>query len=163
MKLAKHGKESPGPLAPVMRAWTPFWPFNRLQEDIDELFEEPFRRWFAPARGFLEAWGPVVDVYEGKDNIFVKAEIPGMNKEDIEVYMSNSLLNIVGERKAEAEYKGAECYRSERHFGRFHRTVALPAPVEPNKIEAHYKDGVLTVTCPKTEEAKRKEVEVKIE
>jgi HSP20 family protein len=76
--------------------------------------------------------------------------------------MTEGLLNIAGERKEEAEFKDSESYRSERYFGHFHRSISLPAVVEANKIEAHYKDGVLTVTCPKTEEAKRKQVEIKV-
>jgi HSP20 family protein len=163
MKLAKHSKEKSGALAPVSRAWTPFGPLKRLQEDIDRLFEAPFGGWLAPAREMLEAWGPVVDVYEDKNNVVVKVEIPGMKKEEIEVYMDAGLLNIAGERKEEIEHKGAERHRSERYFGRFHRSFSLPTLVEAKKIEAHYKDGVLTVTCPKTEEAKRKEVEIKVE
>lgn len=163
MKLVKHGKETSEPLAPVSRAWTPFWPLRRLQEDIDRLFEEPFGGWLAPTRGLLETWVPAADVYEDKENVFVKVELPGMKREQIEVSMSGEMLNISGERKEEAEFKGAESYRRERYFGRFHRSVSLPTAVEAKKIEAHYKDGILMVTCPKTEEAKRKEIEIKVE
>lgn len=163
MKLVKHGKEKSGPLAPVSGAGSPFWPLRRLQEDIDRLLVEPFGGWFPPTEGFLEAWGPAVDVDEDKDNVFVKAELPGMKKEEIQVSLSGDMLNIAGQRKEEAEFKGAKSYRSERYFGRFDRSVRLPAAVEAGKIEAHYKDGVLTLTCPKTEEAKRKQVEIKID
>ena len=163
MKLIKHGKVESGPLATVSRGWSPFWPLNRMQEDFDRLFDEPFGRWLAPTRGFFHGWGPAIDVYEDKDNVLVKVEIPGMKKEEIEVYITEDLLDISGERKEETEFKSAESYRSERYFGRFHRSITLPTAVEANKIEAHYKDGVLTVTCPKTEEAKRKQVEVKVD
>jgi len=163
MKLVKHGKERSGPLAPVSRGQAPFWPLRRLQEDIDRLFEQPFGGWLAPTPAFFEGWGPTVDVYEDKDNVFVKAELPGMKREQLEVSLMDGMLNISGERKEEAEYKGAESYRSERYFGRFYRSIPLPAPVEAKKLEAHYKDGILTVTCPKTEEAKRKQVEIKID
>jgi len=95
----------------------------------------------------LVAWGPAVDVDEYKDNVFVKAELPGMKKDEIEVSMSGNMLNIAGQRKEEAEFKGAKSYRSERYFGRFQRSVRLPATVKARKIEAHYKDGVLTLTC----------------
>jgi HSP20 family protein len=163
MKLVKHGKEKTGPLAPMSRGMTPFGPLKRLQEDIDRLFEEPFGGWLAPTQGFFEGWGPTVDVCEDKDNVFVKAELPGMKKEDIAVSMTGEMLNISGERKEEAEFKDAQSYRSERYFGRFQRSIRLPAAVEAGKIEAHYKDGVLTVTCPKTEDAKRKQVEIKVD
>ncbi|HWI57164.1 MAG TPA: Hsp20/alpha crystallin family protein [Bacillota bacterium] len=163
MKLAKRGKEPSGPLAPVSRAWSPFWPLDRLQEDIDRLLEEPFGGWLTPSGAFTETWDPVLDVYEDKENVVVKAELPGIKKEEIKVYMTDGMLNLAGERKQETETKRAGVYRSERYFGRFHRAIALPMPVEPNKIQAHYQDGVLTITCPKTEEAKRKQVEIKVE
>jgi HSP20 family protein len=162
MKLAKHGKRVARPLAPVSRAWTPFLPLQRLQADIDRLFEEPMGGWLTPTP-FLETWGPPVDVYEDKHNVFVKVELPGMKKEELEVAMSNGMLTISGERKEETESKGTESYRSERYFGRFSRSIELPAPIEEKRIEAHYKDGVLTVTCPKTEEAKRRQVEIKVD
>jgi HSP20 family protein len=163
MKLVKHGKEKSGPLTPVSRGWSPLAPLRRLQQDIDRLFEEPFGELLSPTRGLTEVWGPAVDVYEDKANVFVKVEIPGMKKEDIEVYMTGEMLNIAGELREEAEHKGAESYRSERYFGRFHRSIPLPTSVEAGKIKAQYKDGVLTITCPKTEEAKRKEVGIKVE
>ncbi len=166
MKLMKHAKEKSAalvPLSPVSSAWSPLWPLRRLRDDIDRLFEEPFGEWPAPFGGFLDQWGPPVDVYQDKDKVVVKVEIPGMKKEDIEISMVGDLLNISGERKEETEHKGAESYRSERYFGRFHRSFPLPVAVEAGKIEAHYKDGVLTITCPKTEEAKRKHIEIKVE
>jgi HSP20 family protein len=163
MKLVKHGKVKTGTLAPVPRARSPYWPLRRLQENIDRLFEEPFGGWPAPTHGLLERWGPAVDVDEDKDNVFVRTKLPGMKKKEIEVSMSGEMLSIAGERKEEAEFKGAKSYRKERYLGRFHRCIRLPAAVEATKIEAHYKDGILTVTCPKTDEAKRKQVEIKIE
>lgn len=162
MKLVKH-KQKAGPMVPVSSAWPPFWGLRRLQNDIDRLFEEPFAGWLAPTSDFLEPWGPVADVFEDKNSFIVKVEIPGMKKEEIEVYMTEGSLNIAGERKEETEFKYAESYRSERYFGRFHRSIALPLAVQANKIEAHYKEGVLTVTCPKAEEAKRKQIGIKVE
>lgn len=163
MKLVKREKEKSGPPAPVSGAFAPFWPMRRLQSEIDRLFEEPFGTWLTPDGPFLEGWLPAVDVLEDKNNVIVKAEIPGMKKEEFEVYLTGENLNISGERKVETEEKSAETYRAERYFGSFHRSIPLPAPVDASKIEAHYKDGILTVTCPKTEEAKRKQVEVKVD
>ena len=163
MKLAKHSNAKSGTLVPASRAWSPLWPLRRLREDIDRLFEQPLSGWLAPAAGLFEGWGPTLDVYEDKDNVIVKAELPGLKREEIQVSMLGEMLTISGERKQETEHKGAESYRSERYFGRFQRSLSLPAPVDPKRIEAHYKDGVLTVTCPKTEEAKRKQVEIKVE
>lgn len=163
MKLAKREKEKSGSLTPVSRGITPFWPMRRLQSEIDRLFEEPFGAWLTPDGPFAETWLPPVDVYEDKNNVLVQAEIPGMKKEEFEVYMSGENLIIAGERKAETEEKGPGMYRAERYFGRFHRSIPLPTPVDGSRIDAHYKDGVLTITCPKTEAAKPKQVEVKID
>ena len=98
MKLAKRDKRENRSLVPVSRAWTPFRQWGRLHDEIDRLFEEPFGGWLAPTTSLYEGWSPTVEVYEDKDNVFVKAEIPGMKKEDIEVFISNDMLNIAGER-----------------------------------------------------------------
>jgi HSP20 family protein len=162
MKLVKHEKEKAGRLAPISSRWSPMWPLSRLQSDIDRLFE-PLERWFLPTAETLETWAPAIDVYEDKDTVFVKAELPGMKKEEIEVSVRDEMLHISGERKEETEYKGAETYRAERYFGRFYRSMPLPVAVEENKIEAHYENGVLTIKCPKTEEAKRKQIAIKVD
>lgn len=163
MKLAKHREAKEGSLAPVPRALTPFWPLRRWQNELDRFFEDPLASWLTPSESFYEAWTPAVNVYEEKDNVIVKAELPGMKKEELEVYLTGDHLNIAGERKFENEEKTAKLYRSESYFGRFHRSVRLPSPVKAEKIAAHYKDGILSITCPKTEEAKRKEIEIKVE
>ena len=163
MKLAKHHEAKGRSLAPVSKAFASLWPLRRLQSEIDRLFDDPFSGWLSPLETFGETWSPAVSVCEEKNNVVVKAELPGMKKEELEVYMTGDSLNITGERKAESEEKAAESYRSERYFGHFHRSIPLPTPVKSEKIEAHYRDGILTITCPKTEEAKRKPVEIRIE
>jgi HSP20 family protein len=110
----------------------------------------------------LSGSAPVVDIYEDKDNFVVKAELPGMKKEDIDVSLHDGSLSISGERKGEKKWEEAEVYRAERFFGRFQRTVALPAPVASGGIKAQYKDGILTVTLPKAEEAKPKQIDVQV-
>ncbi len=161
MKLVKREKEKSGALTPVSRAFSPFWPMRRLQSEIDRLFEDPFAGWLSPGPPLSEAWLPAVDVHEDKNNVVVQAEITGMKKEEFEVYLSGDDLVIAGERKSESEEQRAGRYRAERYFGRFDRRIALPSAVDGSKIDAHYKDGVLTVTCPKTEEAKPKPIAVK--
>ena len=139
MKLAKHAKAKPVALAPVRREQPPFWPFSplsRLHREIDQLFAEPFGGWLAPAAPFVEGWAPAVDVYEDKDNFVVKAELPGMKKEDIDVSLHDGSLSISGERKSEDKHEDSEVYRSERFFGRFQRTLTLPAPVAADKVKA---------------------------
>jgi HSP20 family protein len=105
---------------------------------------------------------PPLDVFEDKDNLIVRAEVPGMKREDIDVSFHDGVLTLSGERKSEEKYSEAETYRSERFLGRFQRTVTLPTPVDADKVKANYKDGILTVTLPKTEEAKPKQIEVNV-
>jgi len=162
MKLAKHHETEKRSLAPVSRTLSPFGPMQRWQHQIERLFERPFGSWFLDEPS-MEDWMPAINVYEEKNNVVVKAELPGMKKEEFEIYLSGDHLNIAGERKEESEEKTADTYRSERYFGRFHRAIPLPSPVKGDAIEAHYKDGILTVTCPKTEAARRKNVEVKVD
>jgi HSP20 family protein len=133
---------------------------NRLHREIDRLFEEPFG-FLTPSTSFFEGWTPAVDIYEDNDKYVLKAELPGMKKEDIDVSLDGSTLTVSGERKHEEEKKEGESYRSERFFGRFQRSVTLPAAIQANKIDATYKDGILTITLPKAEEAKRKQIQVK--
>ena len=160
MKLTPRRQDTRALTRPTR--WSPFTQLNRLREEINRVFEEPFGGFVDPASGFFEGWTPSLDVYEDKDTITVKAELPGMKKEEIEVSFTGDALTISGERKQEQENKSGEMYRSERYFGRFQRSVTLPQPVDPNKIQASYKEGILTVTCHKSEEAKRKQVGVHV-
>ena len=114
-----------------------------------------------PGTSFFEGWEPAVDVYEDKDKITVRAELPGMKQPDIQLSVESNTLTISGERKREEERQQGDTFRSERFYGRFQRSLTLPQPVDSGNIKATYKDGVLTVICPKSEEAKRKQIEVK--
>jgi HSP20 family protein len=127
---------------------------------LDRFFEAPFGDWARSSSQLLGVWTPALDVSETKDNYIVKAELPGMKKEDIEVSLHDGCLSISGERKAEEKSEGAEVYRAERFVGRFQRALTLPAPVAGDKVKAEYKDGILTVTLPKTEEAKPKTITI---
>ena len=106
---------------------------------------------------------PAVDVYEEKDDVVIKAEIPGLSKEDISVQVTNSTLTIKGDKKREQEVKEDDYYRCERSFGSFTRAVALPCEVKADQVKASFKNGVLEIRMPKTEEAKKKAVTVKID
>ena len=136
---------------------SPLGRLTNLREELEHLFESPLSR----ATEFL-GWTPAFDVYEEKDNFVVKAELPGMKKEDINVSLHDGDLIISGERKSETKGEGTEVYRAERFFGKFQRSVSLPATVAANSVKAEYKDGVLTVTLPKSEEAKPRQIEVKV-
>jgi HSP20 family protein len=105
----------------------------------------------------------VVDVFEEKDDIVVKAEIPGIDKDNIEVNLSDHILTIKGQKKKEEEVKEENYYRSERSYGSFVRTLELPKEVHADKVKANFKNGVLEVRMPKTEEAKAKEIKVQVE
>ena len=142
--------------------WTPGNQLGRLRNQINRLFEFPFGADLTGPSS-LEAWSPVVDVFENKDHVTVKAEVPGMRKEDIDVSVEGNTLSICGERREQKEEgKGTSNYRSERFFGRFYRSVPLPSAIDSGKVAAKYQDGVLTVTLPKTEEAKRKKIDVQV-
>lgn len=140
---------------PGLGNWAGFGRLSSLRDELDQLFG-------APLAEFGLGSTPALDVHEDKDNFVVKIEVPGMKKEDIDVTLQDGALSISGERKSEEKFEGAEVYRSERFFGRFQRTVSLPASVAADKIKAQYKDGVLTVTLPKTEEAKPKQINVQV-
>jgi len=142
-------------------AWPTFGRLSSLRDELDRLFESPFAG-LTNASQLLSGWTPALDVYEDKENFIVKAELPEMKNEDIDVSLHDGSLSISGERKSETKHEDAEVYRAERFFGRFQRTVTLPAPVAADKVKAQYKDGVLTVTLPKTEEAKPKQIDVSV-
>lgn len=141
--------------------WPTFGQLSSWRDEIERLFEGPLAE---SARGsqLLSGGTPALDVFEDKDNVLVKAELPGMKKDEIEVSLYDGTLNISGERKNESKLENAEVYRAERFFGRFQRSVSLPTPVASDKVSAQYKDGILSITLPKTEEAKPKHIEVKV-
>lgn len=139
--------------------------FDRMVEDF---WRRPFptlmrpERWW-PAEADMILRMPAVDVYEEKDHVIIKAEIPGLAKEDISVQVTDSTLMIKGEKKREEEVKEDDYYRCERSFGSFSRAVGLPCEVKADQVKASFKNGVLEVRMPKTEEAKKKAITVKID
>lgn len=141
--------------------WKPFREVSRLRREMDRLWDDffgPGRRALRP----LEAeWAPAVDVSETADKVVVKAEVPGIEAKDIDISLSGDVLTIKGEKKSEREEKKENYHLVERSYGSFSRSLRLPAAVKADKIEASYKQGVLTVTCPKKEEVKPKAIEVK--
>ena len=141
--------------------WRPFGELSSLRREMDKLWnrslgESPF------ARTFTESWLPSVDISETKDNFVVKAELPGLEAKDVNVSISGDILTIKGEKKAEEEEKDEHYHRIERYSGSFQRVFQLPIGVKGDKIEATFDKGVLKVTLPKVEEAKKNEIEVKV-
>ncbi len=151
----------------IMTRWDEMdrW-FDRMTEGF---WQRPFAGMpslFGKERLALPSIGlrmPTIDLYEDNDAIVVKADIPGLAKEEIELTVSGDLMTIKGEKKKEEEVKEKDYYRRERSYGSFARTVQLPCEVKGDDIRANFKDGVLEIRCPKTEEAKKKSVSVKIE
>ncbi len=134
-------------------------PASTLQDELDQLFGQAFGR---TRESVLSGWSPALDLYDNAEKTVVKAELPGLKKEDINISLQDGVLTVSGERKEEKEFETAETYRSERLLGRFQRSIRLPSPVETDKIKATYTDGVLTVTLPKTEAAKPKNIPVNV-
>src|SRR5262245_24780635 len=139
--------------------FTPFADdFQALQERINRIFQDT-----ALSRAEDEtigAWAPSCDIYEEGDSIIVKAELPGVEKSDIDVQVENNVLTLRGERKRDKEVKSENLYRTERFYGAFSRSFTLPVTVDTGKIRAEYKDGVLQVILPKVEEAKPRRINV---
>lgn len=169
----KKGKGVP---VQVVRSAAPVprWDWDR---DVERLFDgwfDDFRhalhwprlwspeRWL-PSRETMRLRAPAVDVYDEKDEVVVKADLPGVAKDEIEVSLSDSRLTIKGEKRKEEEIKEEDYYRWERAYGAFARTVDLPAAVRADLVTATFKDGVLEVRLPKTDQAKPKSVNVKVE
>jgi HSP20 family protein len=164
--MAKEVKET----KPAVRQRTELapWRFSDVDRMFEDWFEDfwsrPFpRMWpgFGRLRGIsLEA--PALDVYEQKDDVIVKAEIPGLTKDEIDITMEGNTLTIKGEKKKEEEVKEEDYYRCERTYGAFSRSIDLPVTVQTDKVNASFKNGVLEVRLPKTEEAKKNVVKVKV-
>jgi HSP20 family protein len=139
-------------------------PFGALQKRVNRLFEQSFGPLPFPTEEALSAigWAPYCDVYETDGEIVVKAELPGLKNEDVKVSFEQGILTITGERKFAEETKRENYIRIERSYGNFSRRFALPDSVDPNKMNAEFKDGLLQVTLQKTEEAKPKQIEIKV-
>jgi len=142
---------------PEFWGWSAFDQLANLREEMNRFFERPHSNGGSDA---FNAWAPALDLYEDNENIIVRAELPGMNKQDIDVSLHENIITISGERRNEKKYEASETSRQERVFGRFTRSLSLPKVVNASKVTASYKDGVLTVTLPKAEEAKPRQIEI---
>jgi HSP20 family protein len=138
----------------------PFRGFSTLQDQFNRLSNESFRN--HPEESALTTWAPSVDIYETPNELVVKADLPDVNEQDIDVRVENNLLTIRGERKFEKSVSEENYLRVERTYGSFSRSFSLPNTVNPEAIGAEYKNGVLTVTLPKREESKPRQVKVTV-
>jgi HSP20 family protein len=132
-----------------------------IQDEINRLFDSTLGRRAFERTGLFEGeWAPPVDVLEDQNRIVVRAELPGMTDEDVEVSILGDTLTIKGEKKKEEEVKDRHYHRLERAYGGFHRSVTLPGSVASDKAKASFKDGILEIEMPKKEEAKPKQIKV---
>jgi HSP20 family protein len=162
--MAKKNKDKE---TKTVTPWRPFMDLARWERDMMEDFFGRRMRPLWPARFFgsgeMEFIAPTIDVYEEKDNLVVKAELPGIDKDNIKLNLTDHTLTIKGEKKKEEEVNRENYYRSERSYGSFVRTVELPTDVHADRVKASFKNGVLEVRMPKTEQAKAKEIKVNVE
>ncbi len=149
MNLVKRKNETERPLA-------------RLRDEMDDLFGRFLYDWDWPGLAPMHhGWMPSMEVSEKDDKILVKAELPGVETKDVDVTVQNNVLTITGEKKEEHEEKHEGYFHTERRYGSFRRDIQLPSGIDENHVEAACKDGVLTITLPKSEQAKPKKIEVK--
>ncbi len=143
--------------------WDPFREMRALQDRINRLFEAPLGKHGRTEDSMLtDGWFPPVDIREDANSIYLKAEIPGVKKEDLNISLDNDVLTIKGEKKQENDVKEENFHRMERYYGSFSRSFSLPSGVDPTKVNATYKDGILTLTLSKKEESKPKKIDVKV-
>lgn len=141
----------------MLARWDPFHDLMRLSDRLNRVVADSSRSADDQTFG---AWAPAVDIFERGDNLVLRAELPGVDRNDIDVRAENGILTLRGERHRDAEIDEASAYRLERAYGSFTRSFTLPRTVDASKIEAHYRDGVLEVVLPKVEAAKPKRVEI---
>jgi HSP20 family protein len=151
----------------TMERWRPFgtsmdrWGnVTDIQGEVNRLFDNFFGRPASAASG--RAWAPPVDLYETKDDIVLTMEVPGVRDKDVTVSITGDLLSVKGERRFEQDVKEQQLLHVERVYGKFERLVQLPIPVQTDKVKASYRDGLLEIKLPKTEEIKPREIKVDI-
>jgi HSP20 family protein len=143
--------------------WPAFDRWVNLRDELNTLFDLPAMGVAARQSQLFSGWTPALDLYQTAENIVAVVELPGLRKEDIDISLHDGMLTIAGERATSSVGNGETAERTERFSGKFRRSISLPTAVDLGKVNANYKDGILTVTLPKAEEAKPKKVEVSIE
>ncbi|HEV2492280.1 MAG TPA: Hsp20/alpha crystallin family protein [Terriglobia bacterium] len=142
--------------------WEPFRDLVTTQDNFNRLFNETFRGLFGETESGTQTWAPAVDIYESDQNLVLKAELPGFDPKEVEVRVEDGTLYLKGERKFESDVKKENYHRIERSYGSFTRTFSLPSSINAENVTAEYKDGVLTLTMPKKEEAKPKTIKIQV-
>jgi HSP20 family protein len=142
----------------LMRSWQPFTEIETIRQQLDKAFDQ-----LATTRDNSEAaWMPAVEFVDAGDNFVLKAQLPGIDPKDIDVQVTREAISISGERPYENTDKKSGYVRSEFRYGKFHRVLTLPAPIQNDSVQAEYKDGILMLTLPKVAEARNKVVKINL-
>ncbi len=147
--------------------WNPTRELLNVEREFNRLFNSLGSRFGLMESSDIEeyenaVWTPLTDITEDKDNFVLRLDLPGVNKDEVKISYVDGMLNISGERKQEKETKDAKFHRMERAYGKYFRSFSLPSKINENKIDAEFKDGQLIITVPKAEEAKPKEIPIKV-
>jgi HSP20 family protein len=146
-----------------MERWDPFRNMTDIQGEVNRLFDNFLGRPTAATNGpALRTWAPVLDMRETKDDLVLSFELPGVSEKDVSLSITGDLLTVRGERTLNRESKDESVHHVERIYGKFERSVQLPMPVQPERVKATYRDGILEVNLPKAEEVKPKAIKIEI-
>ena len=146
-----------------MERWDPFRNMTDIQGEVNRLFDNFLGRPTAATNGpALRTWAPVLDMRETKDDLVLSFELPGVSEKDVSLSITGDLLTVRGERTLNRESKDESVHHVERIYGKFERSVQLPMPVQPERVKATYRDGILEVKVPKAEEVKPKAIKIEI-
>jgi len=150
----------------TLARWEPFRDLVGIREQMDRLFHQlgssTGRGWGSDEGLATGVWNPAVDVYETGDSIVLKADLPDVTQNDVDISVQGNILTLKGERKREKEVQEKDFYRMERAYGTFQRSFSLPPTVDDEKISANFSSGVLKITLPKREESKPKQIRVQV-
>ena len=142
--------------------WDPFRDLISIQDRMNRLFEQTLARTREEEGIAASTWMPAVDIYETPDQVVMKAELPGLTREDIEINVRDNTLSLRGQRKFEKDVKEENYLRIERAYGSFQRSFTLPVTIQQDKIKAVFRDGVLEMSLPKAEEARPKQIKIDV-
>jgi len=156
-------RREPGRALGEVNNWEPFRELRTIHDEMDRFFASLWPRTAEYEAGVgPAAWAPAIDVHEEKDGYVVKAELPGVKREDVSLSLENDVLTIKGERRDEKEEKREGYLRRERVYGTFQRVLQLPRPVQADAVSAEFKEGVLKITLPKADTAKSREIKIDV-
>jgi HSP20 family protein len=143
--------------------WEPFRDLVSTRDHFNQLFNDTFARAFGDQQeASPRSWVPPVDIYETGDSVVLKAELPGINPDEVDICVEDSTLYLKGERKFEKEVKEENLHRVERSYGTFKRNFSLPNTIDADKVKAEYRNGILTLTMPKREEVKPRTIKINV-